>query len=137
MMRFCFIVYVDMRKLISSIFYIIPAILIIVFIATLPATGQLINCYEQEVSSMSGLDFTTNMNNLSKQDICKSRFSVIDTLSTCVDTVKSTNKLPEKLYDYIYIYLPHVRPDVKPIAGMKNSHDQDCKDFPGYIFNPQ
>jgi hypothetical protein len=45
--------------------------------------------------------------------------------------------IPQQLYDYIYLYLPHVRPDVTPVLDLQNSHDQDCKDFPGYTFNPQ
>jgi hypothetical protein len=60
-----------MRKLIASIFYIVPAVIIIIYLATIPATGQLVKCHEQEVTSIKGLDFTTNMNNLSKLDICK------------------------------------------------------------------
>ena len=112
----------------------------VVLIATVwhysPVIGKITGCFEQNVQTFDQAEYNLRGYGWAQDRVCQMKQDSIYNLEQCVTDAENAFNLPQQVRVYIMQFLPTIRPDVKNIEFLKSLHDQECFQYPRYMFNP-
>jgi len=123
-------------KLTTLVVILIPVFLVTAIIYGSMVGKKMISCYDDSRITFDDAEYRIRAQGWDDKKLCEIKYDSLDMLDKCVESTKNESKFSQMIFPYVFTFSESLISSVRPIENLMAEHDENCADYPAFIFNP-